>query len=95
VARETVPNRRNMSRTCHFGSRPGDVNRLSRELDLIDEALLELSVRQSGQVAKMPRTTQLMDQLIELNKLNLLHKEDRQLLRQFLQAIRQRRQSCI
>lgn len=69
---------------------PADITRLSRELEAIDTALLELSVRKGSKDVKMPRTSQLMDQLIELNKLNLLHKADRQLLNQFLQAIKQR-----
>ncbi len=67
---------------------PADINRLSRELAQIDDTLLELSVRGGGQATKMPKTTQLMDQLIELNKLNLLHKGDRALLKQFLEAIK-------
>lgn len=68
---------------------PGDINRLDRELAAIDGALLELSVRKEGQhAAKLPKTTQLMDQLAELNKLNLLHKTDRALLSQFLVAVR-------
>ena len=66
---------------------PADINRLSRELQMIDTALLELSVRENGAAAKMPRTSQLMDRLIELNGLNLLHKGDRALLRQFLRAV--------
>jgi F0F1-type ATP synthase delta subunit len=69
---------------------PTDINRLNRELVSIEDALLELRVRKGGQTAKLPKTTQLMDQLIELNKLNLLHETDRSLLKQFLQAVKQR-----
>jgi F0F1-type ATP synthase delta subunit len=35
----------------------------------------------------MPKTSQLMDHTIELNKLNLLHEADRKHLQQFLQAV--------
>lgn len=67
-----------------------DVGRLIRELEAIDSALLQLSLRKSGHQARMPKTSQLMNQIIEHNKLNLLHKTDRQRLQQFLQAIKER-----
>jgi hypothetical protein len=66
---------------------PADVNRLSRELEAIDDGLLEASVRK-GDEAKLAKTSRLMDQLTGLNKLNLAHKADRQLLGQFLAAVR-------
>lgn len=69
---------------------PADIGRLSRELETINNALLEMSVRKSGEAVKMPQTSRLMDQLIELNTLNLLHQGDRLLLNQFLQAIKHR-----
>lgn len=69
---------------------PADINRLSRELALLDDTLLELGLRQGGQGVKLPKTSKLMDQLIELNQLQLLHEGDRRLLKQFLDAVRDR-----
>jgi F0F1-type ATP synthase delta subunit len=68
---------------------PADVGRLIRELELIDEALLQLGLRAGGNEVKMPQTSRLMDQTIETNKLNLLHKEDRVSLKQSLAAVKQ------
>ena len=69
---------------------PLDVARLVRELEAIDEALLQLDLRQPGAEVKMPKTSRLMDQVILLNELNLLHPEDRLLLQQFLRAVKER-----
>lgn len=66
---------------------PADINRLSRELEAIDDGILEVSVRK-GDETKLTKTSRLMDQLTDLNKLNLAHKTDRQLLAQFLAAVR-------
>lgn len=91
MARETETKTRTPRHVTHLpllAVGPADISRLSRELAQINDALLELSVRSAGQPAKMPKTTQLMDQLIELNKLNLLHRGDRALLKQFLDAIK-------
>ncbi len=63
---------------------PSDVGRLERELETIDDALLQLGVRKGGGEVKMPRTSRLMDQLIENNHLTLLHEPDRKALKQFL-----------
>jgi hypothetical protein len=66
-----------------------DLGRLIRELATIDEQLLQLSLRQPGSEVKLPKTTQLMDQLLKLNRLNLLQPEDRAWLKRALDAIRQ------
>lgn len=66
---------------------PSDIARLRRELDSIGDALLQSEVRDGANKVRLPRTSQLMDQLAELNKLNLLYKTDRQLLAQFLAAV--------
>ncbi len=68
---------------------PADVGRLIRELEQIDESLLQLGLRTGGQEVKMPKTSRLMDQTIELNDLNLLKPGDRSALKQFLVVIRQ------
>ena len=69
---------------------PGDVNRLLRELDAIDERFLQLRLRKAGDDVKLPKTSLLLDQTVTLNKLNLLQAEDRLQLRQTLQAVRDR-----
>lgn len=66
---------------------PVDVGRLLRELESIDNALLQLGLRAGGEPVRMPRTSQLMEQTIQLNKLNLLQDADRQMLKVFLEAI--------
>ena len=63
---------------------PGDVGRLLREVETIDDNLLQLGLRQGGSEVKMPKTSQLMDQLIGLNRLNLLGADDRKRLQQLL-----------
>ncbi len=69
---------------------PIEIGRLVRELADIDEALLQLGIREGGKTTKMPQTSRLMDELIEHNKLNLLHDEDRKSLSAFLIDVRQK-----
>lgn len=68
---------------------PADVGRLQRELETIDESLLQLGLRRGGSEVKMPKTAQLMGQMIDLNQLNLLQADDRKALQQFLVATQQ------
>lgn len=65
-------------------ARPADVSRLARELKMINDSLLQLSLRSGGTPVKMPKTSQLMDQIAQLNKLNLLKPEDRKVLEHYL-----------
>jgi len=69
---------------------PTDLNRLLRELTTIDEQLLQLRVRQPGTEVKLPKTSQLLDQTVILNGLNLLQPADRLRLGQILRAVQQR-----
>lgn len=69
---------------------PADLGRLRRELAMIDEQMLQLRLRTPGSDVKLPKTTQLMDRLISVNKLNLLKPEDRQWLQEALQVIREK-----
>ena len=66
---------------------PVEVTRLARELETIDDALLQLSVRHGGSSVKMPKTSYLMDKTIQLNELNLLHKADRAALKHYLAIV--------
>ncbi|HXE09973.1 MAG TPA: hypothetical protein VN554_00940 [Verrucomicrobiae bacterium] len=67
---------------------PTDVGRLIRELEQIDDGLLQLGLRAGGDQVKMPKTSRLMDQAVAENKLNLLQKPDRAVLLQFLNTVR-------
>lgn len=67
---------------------PVDVGRLIRELEAMDNTLLQLSVRAGGSEMKLPRVSHLMEQTAQLNKLNLLQAADRKILEQFLAAIK-------
>lgn len=70
-------------------SGPVELGRLVRELGDIDDALKQLALREGGSKTKMPQTSRLMDELISLNKLNLLHDEDRKALTEYLVKIRE------
>jgi F0F1-type ATP synthase delta subunit len=65
---------------------PVDVGRLIRELEAIDEQLLQAHLRNTE--SRLPRLTQLMEQTVELNKLNLLHDADRKHLQELLTTVR-------
>lgn len=66
---------------------PTDVGRLTRELESIDDSLLQLGLRKGGGEIKVPETSQGMDQLVQLNRLNLLLTADRKLLHEFLLSV--------
>lgn len=66
---------------------PAEINRLRRELAEIDETLLGQTLRKKGSNAQMLKSSQLMDQLVDYNQLNLLNKDDRDRLSNFLEAI--------
>lgn len=69
---------------------PVDIGRLIRELELIDNTLLQLGLRAGdGSNVKMPKTSRLMDHMVDLNKLNLLQKKDRAVLAQFLSIVKE------
>lgn len=66
---------------------PVDVARLIRELEMIDDSLLQLGLRTGGSPTKMPKTGYLLEKTVQLNKLNLLRKTDRAALRRYLTAV--------
>ncbi|HET6925133.1 MAG TPA: hypothetical protein VFH39_04850 [Candidatus Saccharimonadales bacterium] len=69
---------------------PVDLGRVIRELEQLENHLNELRIRTPGQEIKMPKTTKLMDDLLNLNQLNLLQAADRKTLKQFLSVVKQR-----
>ncbi len=65
-----------------------DVGRLAGEAESIDNFLRQAAVREPGTPVQLPKTSQLFDEFITTNKLNVLQEADRQRLYQFLQTIR-------
>lgn len=66
---------------------PVDVGRLIRELEVIDNHLLQARLRNTE--PRLPRATHLMEQTVELNKLNLLQAADRKRLQELLMTVRE------
>ncbi len=66
---------------------PVEINRLRRELAEIGETLLEHTLRRQGSNAQMLKSSQLMNQLVDYNQLNLLDKADRERLSHFLDRL--------
>jgi hypothetical protein len=63
---------------------PVDVGRLQRELESIDGTLMQAALRKDGSESIIPKTTTLMDQILQLNKLNLATSSHRKRLMDFL-----------
>jgi hypothetical protein len=63
-----------------------DVGRLASETEKLDNALNQAAIRGNG--AELPKTSQLLNELASMNKLNLLQPTDRKRLLEFLQATR-------
>ena len=69
---------------------PVDVGRLLRELETIDNTLLEMGIRSGGTQPAVPKTSHMMERVIEFNKLNLLQEADRKQLQQLLVTVKER-----
>jgi F0F1-type ATP synthase delta subunit len=67
---------------------PVDLGRLLREIEMIDNALLQQELQKHE--PKLPKTSKMMDATISLNRLNLLEKAQRDRLRDFLAAVKER-----
>lgn len=65
-----------------------DVGRLLREVETLDEFLAQAAIRQSGTSVKLPRTSRLLDELVQLNSINPLVEIDRRRLLEFLTSVR-------
>jgi len=65
-----------------------DVGRLVREVEALDNFLEQASVRKPGTPMQMPKTSKLLDEMIEHNKVNALVEDDRRRLLQFLITVR-------
>jgi F0F1-type ATP synthase delta subunit len=64
------------------------VGRLSREIQALDDFLTQAAVRTPGTSMKLPRTSKLLDEMLETNKLNALKHEERQRLIGFLMTVK-------
>lgn len=65
-----------------------DIGRLVRELEQVDNFLHEAAIRTPGTPIKLPKTSRLLDETSEVNKLNLLHEDERTRLLEFLKQVR-------
>ncbi len=65
-----------------------DVGRLIGEAEAIDNFLRQAAIRKPGTALVLPKSSQVFEDIIDMNKLNMLHETDRKKLFQFLQAIR-------
>lgn len=66
---------------------PVDVGRLHRELEAIHTILQSAALRGEAEL-KLPKTSHLMDQLIDLNKINVVNETDRVRLGKFLTDVK-------
>ena len=67
-----------------------DVGQLLRELESLENNLLQLKTRESGSHMNLSAISKRMDRLGQLNKLNLLHEDDRKTLKNLLVHIKQK-----
>ena len=66
---------------------PVDLGRLLREIETLDNTLMQLRVR-TDVALKLPAVSRLLDQTVALNKLDLLETADFQKLHQFLAQVK-------
>jgi F0F1-type ATP synthase delta subunit len=64
-----------------------ELNRLVREADLIDDSLRQAGLRTGGEATTLPKASQLLNDLVTSNNLNLLHEPDRKLVREILEYL--------
>jgi hypothetical protein len=65
-----------------------DVGRLVREVEALDDFIEQASVRKPGTSIQMPRTSKMLDEMLQINKINALVDEDRTRLLNFLITVR-------
>ncbi len=65
-----------------------DVGRLAREVEALDNFLEQANVRKPGTAIQMPKTSRILDEILEHNKINALVDADRQRLLNFLITVR-------
>lgn len=65
----------------------GDVLRMQRELNALNDYFVGAAHRQGGTSMMLPKTTRLLHQMAEINKVNLLDPADRQALGEALDEL--------
>lgn len=65
-----------------------DVNRLLREVQVLDEFLRQAAIRQPSSSVQLPRVTHSLDDVLNTNKLNILLEPDRKKLEDFLTSVK-------
>jgi F0F1-type ATP synthase delta subunit len=65
-----------------------DVGRLLREVEAIDSFLKQSAIREPGTQVKLPKTSRLFDEVVQVNKINVLHEDERVRLHHFLTEVR-------
>jgi hypothetical protein len=68
---------------------PADVSRLIREVEGLDDFLMQAAIRTPGTAMKLPRTSRLLDEFASVNHFNLLQTADRRAAASFLQSIKE------
>jgi F0F1-type ATP synthase delta subunit len=67
---------------------PTDLGRLIRELEDLNEQILQAGLRDKEHAVKKPETSRFMDKVLEINKVDLLDEAERKLLYGFLNDIK-------
>jgi hypothetical protein len=67
---------------------PVDVGRLLREVEALDNFLKQAAIREPGTPVKLPKTGKILDEIIAVNKLNVLLEGERKRLYDFLKEVR-------
>lgn len=67
-----------------------DIGRLLSEVSAIDDFLEQAAIRQPGTAVTLPKMTHIVDELVQLNKVNLLVTAERKSLVQFLAHVREK-----
>lgn len=57
---------------------PGDMRKLKRELEALEDTLQQIRLRTNSPVAKLPRASRSLEEFAATNRLNLLLPDDRQ-----------------
>jgi F0F1-type ATP synthase delta subunit len=69
---------------------PTDLGRLLREAESLHDFLEQAAIRKTGEPMKMPKTSRMLDELMQTNKMNGLQSTERQKLIKWLTAIKKK-----
>jgi len=66
---------------------PGDLKRMRRELEALDDFMHQAALRQGGKATGLPNVSRALQEMCDENKLNLLKKTDRDRLGKFIDLL--------